>query len=171
MTGPPSAGCTWLSRRDALPCWPRCCNGLPRRICGGAGAAWHGASIASIAFAPAVAEIFAPPETFLELITPDTPVCRCENVTLAELETCAAEGATGMVQLKSTTRLSMGRCQGRFCLATLADLVAARRGIKVADLDWPRIRPPARPVRLGDLLHETVPPPALPDDPHLPRGS
>ena len=122
-------------------------------------------------FRAAVAEIFSPPETFLELITPDTPVCRCENVTLAELDTCAAEGATGMVQLKSTTRLSMGRCQGRFCLATLADLMAARRGIKAADLDWPRIRPPARPVRLGDLLHETVPPPALPDDPHLPRGS
>ena len=122
-------------------------------------------------FRVAVADIFAPPETFLELITPDTPVCRCENVTLAEIETCAAEGATGMVQLKSTTRLSMGRCQGRFCLATLADLVAVRRGVRVADLDWPRIRPPARPVRLGDLLQETVPPTALPDDPHLPRGS
>lgn len=122
-------------------------------------------------FRAAVAEIFAPPKTFLELITPETPVCRCENVALAELERCAADGATGMVQLKSITRLSMGRCQGRFCLATLADLVAARRGIEVADLDWPMIRPPARPVRLGDLLHETVPPPALPEDPHLPRGS
>ena len=121
-------------------------------------------------FRTAVADIFAPPETFLELITPATPVCRCENVTLAELETRAADGATGMIQQKSTTRLSMGRCQGRLCLATLADLVARRRGIEVADLDWPRIRPPARPVRLGDLLHETVPPPVLPDDPHLPRA-
>lgn len=122
-------------------------------------------------FRAAVADIFAPPETFLGLITRATPVCRCENVTLAELEKSAADGATGMVQQKSATRLSMGRCQGRYCLATLADLVATRQGIRVADLDWPRIRPPARPVCLGDLLHETIPPPALPDDPHLPRGS
>ena len=83
-------------------------------------------------------------------------------MTLAELEKSAADGATGMVQQKSTTRLSMGRCQGRYCLATLADLVATRQGIRAADLDWPRVRPPARPVRLGDLLHETIPPPALP---------
>ena len=122
-------------------------------------------------FRTAVADIFAPPETFLELITPETPVCRCENVTLGELGHLAADGAAGMVQLKSTTRLSMGRCQGRFCLATLADLVATRRGIKVADLDWPRFRPPARPVLVGELLHEEIPPPVLPDDPHLPRGS
>ena len=121
-------------------------------------------------FRTAVAEIFAPPESFLELITPETPVCRCENVTLAELEKNAADGATGMVQQKSITRLSMGRCQGRFCLATLADLVARRQGIEPAELDWPRIRPPARPVHLGDLLHETIPPPVLPEDPHLPRG-
>ena len=122
-------------------------------------------------FRAAVADIFTPPETFLELITPATPVCRCENVTLAELENSAADGATGMVQQKSATRLSMGRCQGRYCLATLADLVATRQGIRVADLEWPKVRPPARPVRLGDLLHETIPPPELPDDPHLPRGS
>ena len=122
-------------------------------------------------FRAAVADIFAPPETFLGLITPETPLCRCENVTLAELEKSAADGATGMVQQKSTTRLSMGRCQGRYCLATLADLVATRQGLEAADLDWPRIRPPARPVPLGDLLHETIAPPALPDDPHLPRGS
>ncbi len=122
-------------------------------------------------FRAAVADIFAPPETFLGLITPATPVCRCENVTLAELEKSAADGATGMVQQKSTTRLSMGRCQGRYCLATLADLVSTRRSSKVADLDWPKVRPPARPVRLGDLLHEAIPPPVLPDDPHLPRGS
>ena len=120
-------------------------------------------------FRAAVAKVFAPPRHFLELITPGTVVCRCEEVTLAELQSRAAEGAASMIQQKSTTRLGMGRCQGRFCLSSLASLVAARLGLGVEQLDWPRVRPPARPIPLGDLLHEAIPPPRLPDDPHLPR--
>ena len=74
-----------------------------------------------------------------------------------------------MIQQKSTTRLGMGRCQGRFCPSSLASLVAARLDLGVEQLDWPRVRPPTRPIPLGDLLHEAIPPPRLPDDPHRPR--
>jgi hypothetical protein len=41
--------------------------------------------------------------------------------------------------------------------------------LAVDDLTWPRVRPPARPIPLGDLLHEAIPPAVLPDDPHRPR--
>ena len=37
-------------------------------------------------------------------------------------------------------------------------------------LKLPRGRPPARPVMIGDLLSEDLPPPVFPEDPHLPRG-
>jgi D-hydroxyproline dehydrogenase subunit alpha len=71
--------------------------------------------------------------------------------------------------LKAATRTGMGRCQGRNCLATLAAIVARAQGLAVEELTWPRARPPARPIRLGDLLHEAIPPAVLPDDPHRPR--
>jgi hypothetical protein len=64
----------------------------------------------------------------------------------------------------------MGRCQGRNCLSTLAALVAASAGIDPATIAMPRPRPPIRPIPLGDLRFENLPPPELPADPHLPRA-
>jgi hypothetical protein len=86
-------------------------------------------------------------------------------------EYVAGTGAavTGMIALKAATRTGMGRCQGRNCLATLAAIVARAQGVAVERLVWPRVRPPARPILLGDLLHEVIPPAVLPDDPHRPR--
>jgi len=57
----------------------------------------------------------------------------------------------------------MGRCQGRNCLTTVAQLLARARGVPPADLEPPRARPPARPIPLGDLLHEPLPPPRPPE--------
>jgi len=114
---------------------------------------------------------FAPPASFARLIAPDTVVCRCEDVTLGDLERRRAEQAIGAAQLKATTRLSMGRCQGRNCLPTLAALLSGEaEGGDPATIALPRPRPPLRPIPIGDLLHETLPPPDLPEDPHRPRA-
>jgi NADPH-dependent 2,4-dienoyl-CoA reductase/sulfur reductase-like enzyme len=121
-------------------------------------------------FRRAIERLFAAPCRYLDLLTDDTVVCRCEEVTAGELKTRAGEAWTSMVQLKSTTRLAMGRCQGRNCMATLASLVAESGGRPIASLAYPRTRPPARPIPLGDLLHEPIAPPEMPADPHLPRG-
>lgn len=120
-------------------------------------------------FRTGLERLFAPPATFLGLLTPDTVVCRCEDVTAAELHDRVAEGAASMLQLKAATRCGMGRCQGRNCQITLAAMVADAQGLAVDALSWPRVRPPARPILLGDLMHEDIPPPVLPADPHLPR--
>ena len=120
-------------------------------------------------FRTGLERIFAPPRGFLDLLTPDTVVCRCEDVTAGDLRRRVAEGAGSMTQLKATTRAGMGRCQGRNCLITLATMVAEAQGVAIGELAWPRVRPPARPILLGDLLHEDIPPPVLPRDPHLPR--
>ncbi len=121
------------------------------------------------AFADGLARVFAPPLGVADLVTGDTVVCRCENLTLEDIEGRRREGATSMLQLKAATRMGMGRCQGRNCLATLAALVAGSTGAETPAPTWPRGRPPARPIRLADLQHEEIPPAALPDDPHLPR--
>ena len=101
-----------------------------------------------------------PPPDFLSLLTPETIVCRCEEVTARTLREGLARGCSSMNALKGATRIGMGLCQGRNCLRTLADLVARERRCQPADLAYPRARPPARPVRLGDLLGEDIAPAA-----------
>jgi thioredoxin reductase len=124
-------------------------------------------------FRAGLERVFAPPASYLDLLTEGTVVCRCEEVTYGELSARLAEddgaATTAMVRLKAVTRTGMGRCQGRNCLATLAAIVARACGLAIDELTWPRVRPPARPIPLGDLLHEAIPPAVLPDDPHRPR--
>ena len=104
-----------------------------------------------------------------DLLTPDTIICRCEDVTLGELDECKATGLTTALQLKAATRIGMGPCQGRNCLATLAAFTSRQKNGAKSRQEMPRTRPPARLIRLGELLHEQLDPPNLPDDPHLPR--
>jgi NADPH-dependent 2,4-dienoyl-CoA reductase/sulfur reductase-like enzyme len=110
----------------------------------------------------AIAERWAPPASFLALLTPETIVCRCEDVTAEALARVVDDGDPGVEPVKMTTRVTMGRCQGRNCLATVAELLARARGIPPSEIERPRARPPARPILLGDLLQEPLPPPRPP---------
>jgi thioredoxin reductase len=107
--------------------------------------------------------LYAPPSDFQSLVTPETLVCRCEEVTAAQLLDGLGRGFASMNALKGATRIGMGSCQGRNCLGTLADLLARERRCGPADLAYPHARPPARPVRLGDLLNEEISPAAPPE--------
>ena len=121
-------------------------------------------------FRAALERLYAGPQSWLGLLTPETIVCRCEEVTAGELRGRAAEGFESAFALKGTTRISMGRCQGRNCARTLAALVAEATGQDPGEVAMPRARPPARLVTIGDLLHEDLPAFEPPKDPHLPRG-
>jgi NADPH-dependent 2,4-dienoyl-CoA reductase/sulfur reductase-like enzyme len=114
--------------------------------------------------------LYRGPVSYLQLLTPETLVCRCEEVTAGALTPASSEDLPSAMALKGATRIGMGRCQGRFCQPTLAALIAARDGCPVEAVRLPRIRPPARLVRIGDLLSEEVPEAMLPAHPHLPRG-
>lgn len=117
-------------------------------------------------FREALEALYRPPASYLRLITPQTLICRCEEVTVAMLSSTPGSAFA----LKAATRIGMGRCQGRFCQPTVAALIAARDGRSVEAVGLPRQRPPARPVRIGELLAEDMPDAVLPADPHLPRG-
>ncbi len=104
-----------------------------------------------------------------DLLTPGTIICRCEDVALDELNQCKARGLTSPLQLKAATRIGMGRCQGRNCLGTLTALTSNSTSNGGIEPVIPRTRQPARPILLGDLLHEELANPELPEDPHLPR--
>ncbi|WP_420349427.1 FAD-dependent oxidoreductase [Pelagibius sp.] len=83
-----------------------------------------------------------------------TPVCRCEGVTLGTIRAAVAQGADGPNRVKTFTRCGMGPCQGRFCGPSLVRVIAAETGRAPAEIGALRIRPPLKPILLGDYLDE-----------------
>lgn len=81
----------------------------------------------------------------------DTLVCRCEEVTAGEIRRMAEQGCRGPNQTKSFTRCGMGPCQGRMCGITVSELLADANGQSVAETGYYRLRPPFKPITLGQL--------------------
>lgn len=78
-------------------------------------------------------------------------LCRCENVTLADLKAYLKDGVTNMQEVKKWTRCTMGPCQGRTCKELVAREIAAFTGTTVDQLDVPVSRIPIKPITMGQL--------------------
>lgn len=77
-----------------------------------------------------------------------TLVCRCEDVTLHELEEAITRGHDDIESLKRYTGFGTGYCQGKSCVALCARLLTARGG----DATMPITpRPPYHPLPLAAL--------------------
>ncbi|HMK81797.1 MAG TPA: NAD(P)/FAD-dependent oxidoreductase [Xanthobacteraceae bacterium] len=81
----------------------------------------------------------------------DTLACRCEEVTAARIRATVPLGAIGPNQMKSFLRCGMGPCQGRECGLTVAELIADVRGVTMEEVGYYRLRPPVKPIALGEL--------------------
>jgi glycine/D-amino acid oxidase-like deaminating enzyme len=77
-------------------------------------------------------------------------VCRCEDVTAARLRAEVAGGLISLPALKKATRAGMGRCQGRFCAATIARLCPS----SPEPNGFAAPRAPLRPVPAAALMRE-----------------
>ena len=82
---------------------------------------------------------------------PAVTVCRCEEVTVAEIERVVGHGCPGPNQAKAFTRCGMGPCQGRMCATVVSEMFAERRHVGVGEVGHYRIRPPVKPVTVGEL--------------------
>lgn len=78
-------------------------------------------------------------------------LCRCENVTVGEVRAAVMlqEGAAEVNRIKAATRCGMGRCQGRFCGAALAEVVAARAAQGGGGRDRLRVQAPIKPLAIA----------------------
>jgi NADPH-dependent 2,4-dienoyl-CoA reductase/sulfur reductase-like enzyme len=81
----------------------------------------------------------------------DVIVCRCEEVTAGEIRRSVAIGCVGPNQIKSFNRCGMGPCQGRLCGLTVTEIIARERRVSPEETGYYRIRPPIKPITLGQL--------------------
>jgi len=91
-----------------------------------------------------------PPRVF-DRVTPETVLCRCEEVRRGEIDEAIGDGARTPGQVKAWTRAGMGPCQGRMCALPIAELLACGTNRRVSDLGPPSVRPPIKPVPIAAL--------------------
>lgn len=102
---------------------------------------------------PFLDALFRPGKSFRIPGRPETLVCRCEAVTAGRLRETVAAGCAGPNQLKAFCRAGMGPCQGRFCGLTVSELIAEETGRPIAEVGYFRLRPPVKPLLLGELAN------------------
>lgn len=81
----------------------------------------------------------------------DTIICRCEEVTLAQIEEAIRMGATSLKAIKKITRAGMGDCQGKTCHRQVMALLAKKLNIPIDQLEEDLPRFPLMPVPLEIL--------------------
>ena len=117
-------------------------------------------------FARVLSRTYRLQQGLLSLAQPDTTVCRCEEVSLAEVDQAIGEGADTLPLLKAWTRAGMGLCQGRMCGSFLMERLASRlqRPLEEIGRFGPRI--PSKPViSLGSVSRQPLPRSEVPDSP------
>lgn len=102
-------------------------------------------------FGDLVNAVFAVKTGVFDLITDDTLVCRCEEVSAGEIRAVAAAWGARAGAVKGVTRCGMGYCQGRICGNLLEELTARAAGCTRAEVGGLSVRPPLKPVRVGDI--------------------
>ncbi|WP_120521614.1 NAD(P)/FAD-dependent oxidoreductase [Arthrobacter celericrescens] len=104
-------------------------------------------------FAQAMHQAHPVPAAWQDWLTPDTTVCRCEEVTAGDITEAREElGARDVRSLKSFTRAGMGWCQGRVCGFAAACLGAGPgEAPDAGSLAASAKRPLAAPVGIGEL--------------------
>jgi NAD(P)H-nitrite reductase large subunit len=105
-------------------------------------------------FAAVLDDLFPLSAYLADLLTDDTLLCRCEEITVGQVRRAIAEGATTVSAVRMLTRAGMGRCQGRMCGAPVAELLARELGWPVTHVGQATPRPPVLPVPLAGLLDD-----------------
>jgi bacterioferritin-associated ferredoxin len=82
-------------------------------------------------------------------------LCRCEDVTLADVEHAVTLGYAELEEVKRYTGFGTGHCQGKECLREVVCAVARAAGRDPSTLAPFTSRPPLVPTELGVLAGPT----------------
>lgn len=78
-------------------------------------------------------------------------VCRCEEVTVDEVQHALDAGARTVNDVKRQTRAGMGLCQGVYCVSEIARMITRDSGMTPEVVAPLTARPPVRLISLGEL--------------------
>jgi bacterioferritin-associated ferredoxin len=78
----------------------------------------------------------------------DLVICRCEEITRAEIKEAIRNGMRTLNGIKRITRAGMGLCQGQTCQRLVAQILSEELGMSAAEIDPTTARGPVRPLRL-----------------------
>jgi len=78
-------------------------------------------------------------------------LCRCEDVTLADVQHAVALGYADVEEVKRYTGFGTGPCQGKECLRGIVAAIAEASGAALATLAPFTSRPPLVPTELAVL--------------------
>jgi len=81
----------------------------------------------------------------------DVVVCRCEEITRAEIEQMIEAGCTDLDAIKRATRAGMGMCQSKSCNPAISRILAEKTGLPMSQIKPFTKRSPLRPVKVGAL--------------------
>jgi len=78
-------------------------------------------------------------------------LCRCEDVTLADVQHAVKLGHANVEEVKRYTGFGTGPCQGKECLREVACAIAAAAGRPALEMTPFTARPPLVPTELSVL--------------------
>lgn len=96
-------------------------------------------------------EISAPGPGLFALARPDTVLCRCQEITLADLNQYLRDYSGDINEVKRMTSIGMGPCQGRICGQIIQEIVAREKGLPPEDVRFLGPRPPVKIIPLAAL--------------------
>jgi ferredoxin len=95
-------------------------------------------------------EVSASLDQYVERLTDDLIVCRCERVSLAEIKSIIQSGVTDMNEIKAITRAGMGACGGKTC-SSLIKRAFRELGVPMTEITENVARPVFVEVPFGVL--------------------
>ena len=105
-------------------------------------------------FGRLLGELFPPKPGWTSLAHDETPLCRCEEVSLREIRAAVSEGARTLGEVKMVTRVGMGNCQGRMCEYSVVGTIVqalSSEGVSPDSVGMYSVRPPLHPLPIGFL--------------------
>ena len=88
-------------------------------------------------------QVFAPAD--------ETVVCRCEEITAGEITALAPSGSRDRTRSRPPPAPAWAPCQGRQCGYTVTRILAAVQSRPPSEVGFSHIRPPLKPVPLGEV--------------------